>query len=295
MFSTALAHYLARLGETPSNGTRIGLDSQGRAQGKFFNATLTSAFQPIAQLDGRRVLGFEGYARSGSAHEPGLSVWRLLDGAATDDESVELDRLCRMLHAINFYRQAPRPELDLFLAVHARLLAAVDSAHGTAFRRVLDALELPHQKVVLQLPAASPNQRWSLKAVSDNYKRNGFRVALNAVDAPQGLELLEQIGPDVIKLDGRQLGDGEPAARLLREAAARGVRVVFKRVETPVAYQSLLRIGAQVGQAVLAQGFLWGQPASALPPASVATTAPRALGPTTPSPDAHRWNSHNER
>jgi hypothetical protein len=60
--------------------------------------------------------------------------------------------------------------------VHARLLAAVNNNHGVAYRRILAALELPHERIVLQLPVVTPNQRWLLNYVLDNYRRNGFRL-----------------------------------------------------------------------------------------------------------------------
>jgi len=112
---------------------------------------MSSAFQPIRQLDSQAVQAYEGLARSVSAQDLGLSLWKLLDHAASDDESIELDRLCRMLHAINFFRQAGDSAADLYLNVHDRLLSAVSSNHGHAFRRILDALELPLERVVLQL------------------------------------------------------------------------------------------------------------------------------------------------
>ena len=114
-------------------------------------------------------------------HE-GLSLWRLLDHAASDDESVELDRLCRMLHAINFFRQNEAEQADLYLNVHDRLLSAVSSNHGHAFQRILDALGLPIERIVLQLPTVTTNQSWLLNYVADNYRRNGFRARRRGTD-----------------------------------------------------------------------------------------------------------------
>ena len=135
---------------TAGAGTRVWADADGRAQGRYFNSTLTSAFQSIRALADGRVCGYEAFARSYSESDQGLCVWKLLDHAANDDESVELDRLCRMLHSINFFRQPEAADADLYLSVHARLLAAVDGNHGTAFRRVLGVLELPQARLGAQ-------------------------------------------------------------------------------------------------------------------------------------------------
>jgi hypothetical protein len=54
------------------------------------------------------------------------------------------------------------------LSVHARLLAAVDGNHGTAFSRILKVLDLPQQRVVLQLPVIVEHQGWLANYVADN-------------------------------------------------------------------------------------------------------------------------------
>lgn len=268
----ALQQYLDRLNHAPQAAS-LWLDRQGRVQGRYFNATLTSAFQPVRMLDSKRIVGFDGYARSYSESDPGLSLWKLLDHAASDDESVELDRLCRMLHAINFYRQPESAGLDLYLSVHGRLLAAVGANHGIAFRRVLEALGLPHEKIVLQLPPVTRDQRWLLNYVADNHHRNGFRLGINAVGARQALDLLYQAQPEVLKVDAREIGDAAATLRLLRESDRRGVQVVFKRVESATTATTLRQLGEQLGQVVLAQGFLWDQPQASLDVANARRSA----------------------
>ena len=263
-----LKQYLARLSgqgsEGPNNSTSIWLDADDRAQGRFFNCTMTSAFQPVRELSQGRAVAYEGLARSVSAADQGLSLWKLLDHAASDDESIELDRLCRMLHAINFFRQEDSGGADLHLNVHDRLLSAVSSNHGYAFQRILDALDLPIGRIVLQLPPVTAQQGWLLNYVADNYRRNGFRFAVNAASPREGLHLLERVRPDVIRLDAGSRADEGSVLDLLEQARQAGARVVFKRVETPEALLALQRIGEASGQALLAQGLLLDPPRTAL-------------------------------
>ena len=264
----ALEKYLARLNGSVKEESRVWLDAEGRAQGKYFNTTLTSAFQPIrafgsAGTPDAAIVAHEGFARSYSEDDSGLHLWRLLDQAASDDESVELDRLCRMLHSINFYRQVD-DDVSLHLSVHARLLAAVDSNHGIAFRRILNLLELPHDKIVLQMPVVTQNQGWLLNYVLDNYRRNGFRLGISAADARDALALLEKVKPDMIKVDARELVDEEGTEKLLRQAGSHGIRVVFKRVENPDVFARLQEFGGKLGTPVYAQGYLWDTPKSTL-------------------------------
>jgi len=256
----ALQQYLLRLHDAPQADSTLWLDQQGRAHGRYFNSTLTSAFQPIRTPETGSIVGVQGFMRSYSRNDTGLSIWKLLDTGATDEQSVELDRLCRLLHAVNFYRQPEMADYDLYLSVHARLLAAVDSNHGMSFRRVLDVLGLPHKKIVLQLPLIQPDQAWLMNYVADNYRRNGFRLAVNAADARQGLDLLEQVQPDVIKVDVREITDEAATLDLLCVAGEKNVKLVFKRVESSQIYDKLRKLGAQAQQTILAQGYLWDQP-----------------------------------
>jgi EAL domain-containing protein (putative c-di-GMP-specific phosphodiesterase class I) len=272
-----LQKYLTRLSDATGSASSIWLDHEGRAQGRFFNCTMSSAFQPIRRIDGASgadgaaaistVQAYEGLARSVSAQDKGLSLWKLLDHAASDDESIELDRLCRMLHAINFFRQADSVDngsADLYLNVHDRLLSAVSSNHGHAFRRILDALELPLARVVLQLPVATPQQSWLLNYVSDNYRRNGFRFAVNVHSAADAIAVLDRLRPDVFKLDTRVLHDTAGLLELLDRAHHAGVAVVFKRIETPQTLQTLAELSATAGVPVLGQGYLLDEPKAAL-------------------------------
>jgi EAL domain-containing protein (putative c-di-GMP-specific phosphodiesterase class I) len=267
----ALESYLARLHASEGGAdalraqARVRLDGQGRALGAYFNATLSSAFQPVRVAGSGEIVGYEGFARSYSERDSGLSIWKLLESSASDEESIELDRLCRMLHAINFYRQAETAAgADLYLSVHGRLLAAVGSNHGMAFRRILNLLELPHEEIVLQIPAMTGGQGWLLNYVLDNYRRNGFRLAVGAADAAAALELVETVQADVIKINGRQLNDAHNVARLLPAAARRGIRIAFKCVESPVVADTLRRLAEQSGQTIYAQGYFWDIPADTL-------------------------------
>lgn len=259
-----LAQYLAHLYGNTQAGTRIWADHAGRAQGRYFNSTLTSAFQPLRVLQVGEIIGYEGFARSYSDTDQGLCLWKLLDHAANDDESVELDRLCRMLHAINFFRQQESAGSDLYLSVHARLLAAVEGNHGAAFRRVLMSLGLPQERIVLQLPVVTEHRGWLVNHVADNYRYNGFRIAVNASDPLDAASIVERVRPEVVKVDTRHGLVYEPTLRLLEASQKGKVRVIFKRVDNTDTLDALQRIAAASGQPIYAQGFLWDLPCATL-------------------------------
>jgi EAL domain-containing protein (putative c-di-GMP-specific phosphodiesterase class I) len=260
MHFPALQQYLHHLFLARGASTNIWLDDQGRARGRYFNSTLTSAFQSLHAIQDQRVLAYEGFARSHSEQDAGLSLWRLLDHAANDDESVELDRLCRILHAVNFYRQPLAADLDLYLSVHTRLLAAVEGNHGAAFRRILQILELPHERIVLQLPQITPSQRWVLSHVAENYKRNGFRIALKVDSTEQAISLAERIRPQVLKIDCKQAISQGGLNELLTCTQKLGIRVIFKKLESAEQLDKLQQLSQQTGTEFLVQGYLLDTP-----------------------------------
>ncbi|MBC3918531.1 EAL domain-containing protein [Undibacterium sp. CY18W] len=262
MHYPALQNYLSRLQSTLAT-TNLWLDEQGRARGRYFNSTLTSAFQAIRSGDDGRVVAYEAYARSYASDDQGLNIWKLLENAANDDESVELDRLCRLLHTLNFYRQPESAQLDLYLSVHSRLLAAVEGNHGMAFRRILDVLELPHHHVILQLPQITPSQRWVLTHVAENYRRNGFRIGLHSASLEQASDLLDRIRPDSIKVDISLANDAQAQVRLLEQADRGNCHVIFRRIENQKRLQAL-REGNQTASPYLIQGFLFDLPKAGL-------------------------------
>ena len=254
MPSAALQAYLAQLSNPARPGSSLWLGGQGQAEGKFFNCVLSSAFQPICRVGGGQPGAWEAVVRNVDEGDAGLSLWRLLDHAASDDESVELDRLCRMLHAINFFRQPSADGADLFLSVHDRLLSSVSSNHGHAFRRILDALELPVQRVVLQLPRVSASQRWLLGYVTDNYKGNGFRMALS-IAAPGDVDaLIARTSIAAIKIDAGAVGDDASLARLLTVTCGHGAQLVVRRVHSAQELAQLERVSVALDLPVYAQG-----------------------------------------
>lgn len=259
----ALHTYLERLRDAGPDAS-IWSAHEGKVVGRFFRARLTSVFQAVREIDSGRAVGFEGYVRNDAEGDQGLSPWRVLDQAAGDSDSIALDRLCRVLHAVNFFRQPEAAGRDLYLSVDTRLLSGVGSNHGMAFLQVLRRLELPQRQIVLQLPAVPPEQNWLLNYVSDNYRRNGFRLAVRANDLRHAAYLLDHVRPDVIKLDVRHAALRDEALTLLRDAAGRGVKLVFNKVDSTEVAAPLAELAGLSGLAVFAQGFLWDVPRAAL-------------------------------
>ncbi|KQV51402.1 hypothetical protein ASD07_10950 [Duganella sp. Root336D2] len=175
----------------------------------------------------------------------GLPVWTYLDGAASDDESVALDRLCRTLHAINFFRGEEPDTRPLHLNVHDRLLSAVSSNHGMAFRRILDSLGLPLGQIVLQLPAVNARQNWMLNYVADNYRRNGFRISVKVATAVQLPSVFGHARVDAVRIASLHGTGTAELTHVLARAAALNVEILVKD-DTPALREAAARSGARV-------------------------------------------------
>ncbi len=282
-----LQQYLSRLKHGAPGDTRLWTDNAGRVQGQFFNCALTSLFQPVRSLDGE-VLGFDAHAHSYSQEDRGLSVWRLLNNAASDDESIELDRLCRMLHVLNFYRQIDDDDSTLMIGVHQRLLAAVHSNHGAVFRHILDGLGLPVGRVLLQLPQASADRHWAIGFVVDNYRRNGFRIATHARDIVEAGRQLEQLRPELLRIDSHATGTVEQLADLIEHASALHVRLLLSRVDAEAdvlrIIDALVLSGAGNGDHLWIQGAQAGAPEPTLTLPAMAATGAAAPAQSASSP-----------
>jgi EAL domain-containing protein (putative c-di-GMP-specific phosphodiesterase class I) len=267
MSHSALKAYLSRLPREKTADHKLWVDDEQRVQGQYFNCALTSQFQPVRDLEGN-LRAFDAYANSYSKADAGLSVWRMLNNAASDDESVELDRLCRMLHVINFFRQADSSNMSLLISVHERLLAAVTTDHGAVFRRILDSLEIPSERILLQLPQATPNQHWVLGIVAENYRCNGFKVATKAAHSDEATRHLDQFRPDLIRIDSHAFRNIDSLANVIEHADALGTTVLFSRADNQTdllgVYDAIQGSGIALTKHLWTTGALFGQPRATL-------------------------------
>ena len=71
--------------------------------GHFFNCWLSSVFQPVFGLSGREVVGHAAYIRSTTEKQNILSPWKVLALTEGDALLVRFDRLCRAIHALNYF------------------------------------------------------------------------------------------------------------------------------------------------------------------------------------------------
>jgi EAL domain-containing protein (putative c-di-GMP-specific phosphodiesterase class I) len=213
-------------------GLSLSTLDDGTVIGRFLRADLSSVFQPLIESGSGRCIGHEAFVRAHGGGDRDINPWNLFSLVADDDALVALDRLCRIVHVLNFLR-APDTGGKLFLNVQGRLLAAVREDHGHTFRGALDRLEFDPSRVVIETPEAANLDRKLLALVLSNFRLNGFRVAANTLGLPDLESLLAMVRPDYVKIDARQVRTPEAMEKVVRLTREAGARPIFTRVESP--------------------------------------------------------------
>ncbi len=235
MHATALAQFLGTLPSAPTPDRHLWRDATGRVQGQFFHCALTSLFEPVWQLAADGALtpaGHEALMRTWTRDgDLGLNPWKVFSLASDDSTLVELDRLCRLVHTLNYFSRTDAGRL--VVNVHGRLLAAVAADHGKAFHRAVTALGLHPEQFVIQVPSTANDDLGLLLFVVDNYRRNGFAVAVQASDPAEAGALLVHAKPAYLKLDARRDWRTRNVVSLADSARELGVTLALRRCERP--------------------------------------------------------------
>lgn len=219
-------------------GTSLRTLADGTTIGRYLRMDIASVFQPLIDGASGALVGNEAFVRAHGLGDLSLTPWGLFSLADRGRGLVALDRLCRIVHARNFQRVPAAPGL-LFVNVHGRLLEAVAEDHGRTFRQLLDLMEFPLARVVIEIPHTANDDRRLLALALTNYRRNGFQTAINVATADELPALLRVVQTDYAKVDARGIGfptQMEVAAEL---ALRSGVKLVCTRVETAVQHDAL--------------------------------------------------------
>ena len=228
---------------------------QGRVvASEFLGCRLTSAFQPVRRLEDKAIIATEAYARAWATDAVELSPWSLFSRPEGDSDLVALDRLCRILHAANYFGPTGGAG-DLILNVNERLLPAVADHHGDYFVRVLRTQGVEASRVIIDIPALANEDFLLLALAITNYRRNGFRIALSARSLAEGRRVLSHFEPDFLFVDIRDVSLPESLAELAGLAERAGCRLIAKRLETA----AQVEVARQAG-VTLVQGYAFDVP-----------------------------------
>lgn len=238
--------------------TRVGIGLAVRRdsfEGRFHRLSLNSVFQPIQASTSGEVLGHEAFVRCGE--DRGLSPWSLFSlaaGNADADWLVALDRLCRTLHAANYFTAAA-PTQRLFLSVQPGLVAAVARDHGAVFAGILRLMGIASQRVVIQLPGSINGDAASLLPVAESFLARGFGLALQHT-GHASVALAAALGaPVFIKICPARLRRPTALGRVVADCRQHGLTTIVKNLGTADEASRARAAGAD-----FLQGFAIGRP-----------------------------------
>ncbi len=237
----------------------------GGAYGNFGDLRLDSVFQPIVSgLDGRTT-AHEALLRARSSTNVAVTPAGAFELPDTPAAVVYLDRLCRMVHAVNFFHLGAQRG-DLFLNVDFRHVLSVESGdHGRTMETLLGYCGLAPRQVVLEVIESHIDDLALLEQAILGYRRRGFRVAIDDFGAhDSNFDRLWRLTPDVVKIDRTlvvQAISNPRARRILPKIVdiihELGATVVCEGIETSLQDELARDSGAD-----LLQGFIYGKPSS---------------------------------
>jgi EAL domain-containing protein (putative c-di-GMP-specific phosphodiesterase class I) len=227
--------------------------------GHFYHCKLTSAFQPIVNTIQNKTIGHTAYIRSESNREIVLSPWQIFAQAANDEQLVNLDRLCRAIHALNYFNKTSSSD-KLFVSVHPRLLENVKIDHGRAFEDFLNLIGVRTSRVTIEIPPIINRYKELLRRVINNYRSRGYQIAASHGDSSSSLmPELGSLYPDIVRIEAYDLLHHHAVDALIKRIHHFGASILVWNIETFDQLTAARRAGADY-----LQGNYLSKPARAI-------------------------------
>jgi EAL domain-containing protein (putative c-di-GMP-specific phosphodiesterase class I) len=263
-----LVNYFDEWSSANDVATQLLFDAGG-ATGRHNDLALSSVFQPLLDSATRKAIAYEALLRV--SDKAGLPVAPdvLFRSMAENSGVVALDRLCRVIHSINFFSQA-QGDLSLFLNINGRhLLGIQKGTHGAAFETLLRYCCLKPSQVVLEILESEVDSLENVQIAIDAYKGKGFRIAIDDFGCRHSnFDRLWILSPDIVKLDRSLIvqADHNPRAAKMLPSLVRlihelGAQVVCEGIETPAQHARAVDSGVD-----LLQGYHYARPHRSLIP-----------------------------
>lgn len=160
---------------------------------------LTPLFQPIVDMRGGAIMGYEGLIR-GPSDSPLHSPINLFKAASTYDLTVKVEHLCRRVVLESFLNLGLPGKL--FLNVSPECLLQRDVKHGETLGYIRE-LGISPDRVIIELTENQPTYDYNLlrEAVS-HYRSMGFEIAIDDLgEGFSSLRLWSELRPEFVKVD----------------------------------------------------------------------------------------------
>lgn len=255
----------------------LGQDSAGHWELCLGALCLRSAFQPVYSLAHGRAVGHEALLRARDAKGRPVAAPEALHRGGSFAEMLTADRAARLVHALNFARQAP-PAHWLFVNMQPQVFVAIPALIQEGFQqRLLERCGLQGHQLVLEVVEEAVAEGADFEGGLRGARRDGSLIALDDFGAGHSnFDRVWRLSPEIVKLDRslvRRAALEPQARRVVAQMVALlhhcGSLVLMEGVQTEDEALVALDVNAD-----LVQGEWFGAPAPELVPPG---TTPRTL------------------
>jgi hypothetical protein len=176
---------------------------------RFGNLVLGSKFHPIYATDDAELFAHESELLVRSAAGNPLNIDNIFNSLDSNGQIIQLDRLVRTLHSLNYLEQIDLQQTDvhkingsnhlLALPVQPRHIISVVDDHGKAFENILSDCGLGPARVLLHTRLLDNATLKHFHKALINYRNRDYKIGISLMQ-PHDLNLLEKLDlePDVI-------------------------------------------------------------------------------------------------
>lgn len=233
----------------------------GRVESRFGGQRLATEFHPIRRADQPEAI--VGYDATVFAVQPDTSQAAVEKAFQEADVggAVNLDRLCRTVHMLN-YLPIAHDSGYLFLHVHPRHILGVKRDHGAYFEEVIFRCGLSPRRVVVTVPVKPVYDQQFTRLLEGlkNYQQRGYATAVKFDEQSKEvfferycIEFLYRITPDFVRLDQgffqRVRRDGGPerySTSLLSVIHGLDTEILLEGIRAEAAHRQALDIRASL-------------------------------------------------
>lgn len=231
--SSALPALAERLSQRYFPGTPLSIGDAGAVFAQLGRNRIASTFQPLVRARDSAVVGHHARLRLESGSGDSVAPWRLFAQASDDAALVQLDRLCRTVHALNYFPRADAGSI-LFLNIDGRLLTGVAADHGAYFEAILALVGIPTARAAIVMPPEAIENPVAFVRAAISYRIRGYRVLVPVRSiADNELSHVFLADPHYVSIDSRDALEGPAASRFLEALARRGIHLVARGIDSP--------------------------------------------------------------
>jgi EAL domain-containing protein (putative c-di-GMP-specific phosphodiesterase class I) len=232
------------------------------------------AFQPIVDIQAGKVFAYEALVRGVNNESAGSILSQV-----TPENRYAFDQGCRV-KAITLAAQLGLADSGARLSINF-LPGAVYSPIACLQVTFKTAREVgfPTDRLIFEITEAEQvKDRWHLRNIVNEYRKQGFKIAIDDFGAGYaGMNLLADLPTDIVKLDmelTRNIHDRPAAIAIVKSMVALsktlGCQLIAEGIETVDEYSALAEYGI-----TLMQGYLLARPQfEALPPFTLPNAEP---------------------